>query len=259
MAHEHARKDEADTDKPWALGYVPRRRTADGRAAGKKEGWMFRDGSRVTAQRKGHGSLGVGKVPPNVLEVSQKENSNVGRDPGALSVSHSKFSFPTSVSTVPLLYSPVLAPLLPRSFSRPPLSSVSWTSLGSRARIELWCRCSQDGVSCSKPFLGRESERGREWTRARARHGSQHGAMESGPVRANLADQTGAKSRAFVRVNSIHELSIFLISSSLRHFPSGAIPDYIPPLVPSPAGVLLPRHPRPFQSMSSRQRAFRYF
>jgi hypothetical protein len=38
---------------------------------------------------------------------------------------------------------------------------------------------------------------------------------DSGPVRANLADQTGAKSRAFVRVNSIHELSILRTSPTL--------------------------------------------
>lgn len=58
MAHEHARKDETNTDKPRARVYVPRRRTA--RAARKnvstrcwgKEGWMFRDGSRVTARAK---------------------------------------------------------------------------------------------------------------------------------------------------------------------------------------------------------------
>lgn len=119
---------------------------------------MFRDGSRVTAQREGQGAWGWEKFRLTSWKCLKKRTpTSVGTR--ALSVSHSKFSFPTSVSTVPLLYSPV-PPYIPSflaPFSRPPLSYVSWTSIGSRARIELWCRCSQDGVPCSKPFLGRES------------------------------------------------------------------------------------------------------
>lgn len=201
--------------EPWATCLADERR-ADGRLGKKRDG-CFAMVLELLRKGRAGGVWGWEKFRLTSWKCLKRRTPTlVGTR--ALSVSHSKFSFPTSVSTVPLLYSPPPLPL-PRFFSRPPLSSASWTSLGSRARIELWCRCSQDGVPCSKPFLGRES-RGLS---ARARHGSQHGAVESGPVRANLADQTGAKSRAFVRVNSIHELSIFPISTSLRHFPSGAM------------------------------------
>lgn len=175
----------------------------------------------------------------------------------ALSVSHSKFSFPTSVSTVPLLYSSAPLP----SLSLVPFRAHPFPAFrGQVSGVELESSCGADAARTGflAPSLFWGGNRG--WSRAR--HGSQHGAVDSGPVRANLADQTGAKSRAFVRVNSIHELSIFPTSSSLRHFPSGAMLFLAASplsLVPSPARVLLPRHPRPFQSMSSRQRAFRYF
>lgn len=78
----------------------------------------------------------------------------------------------------------------------------------------MWC---QNEIPCSnfRKQRGRGRERRKRESWVRARRVSQHGAAASGPVRANLADQTGAKSPAFVRVNSIHELSIFPISLSL--------------------------------------------
>lgn len=174
----------------------------------------------------------------------------------ALSVSHSKFSFPTSVSTVPLLYSPAPPLSLSLLFASTPFlrfADKSRESSSNRAVVPM-----QPGRGFSLQAFSGE---GIGDDRARA-HGSQHGAVDSGPVRANLADQTGAKSRAFVRVNSIHELSIFPTFSSPRHFPSGVMlflaASPLSP-IPPPARILLPRHPRPFQSMSSRQRAFRYF
>jgi len=85
VAHEHARKDETNTDKPPSTGATCLADERGRRAAGEKEGRMFRDGSRVTLprERDGGGKGGMGKVPPNVLEVSQKENSDVGWDPGS--------------------------------------------------------------------------------------------------------------------------------------------------------------------------------
>lgn len=220
---------------------------------------MFRDGSRVTAQRKGRGFGEWEKFRLTSWKCLKRRTPTlVGTR--ALSVSHSKFSFPTSVSTVPLLYSPVLPPPPSLLFASTPFLRFVDKSRGSSSNRAVVPMQPGRGSLFQTFSEGRESG-GEVSARARARRGSQHGAVESGPVRANLADQTGAKSRAFVRVNSIHELSIFPISSSHRHFPSGAMlflaisPHWFH-LLP---GVLLPRHPRPFQSMSSRQRAFRYF
>lgn len=54
--------------------------------------------------------------------------------------------------------------------------------------------------------------------------------------------------------------ALCVIPGCIRSLPSP--PRLVPSprwIRPPPARVLLPRHPRPFQSMSSRQRAFRYF
>lgn len=170
----------------------------------------------------------------------------------ALSVSHSKFSFPTSV--------------LP--------------SLPIRLRDS---RSLQVQTSAMK-FLHELF--------LRDRRPSFNMADNPGPgsVRANLADQTEAKSHAFVRVNSIHcpslslspsishscndasslsnsllYISACISSSSSLHTPSTALchspsPFSFPlPLTCTPPPCFLPHHPRerPFQSMSSRQRSFR--
>lgn len=179
---------------------------------------MFRDGSRVTAQRKGRGGLWEWEKFRLTSWKCLKRRTPTSVGTRALSVSHSKFSFPTSVSTVPLLYSPVPSPLLP--FASTPflrLADKSRESSSDRAVMPM-----QPGRGSLLQAFSRKGIRGaRSRARAHACYGSQHGAVDSGPVRANLADQTGAKSRAFVRVNSIHELSIF--PTSLRHFPSGAM------------------------------------
>lgn len=91
MAHEHARKDETNIDKPRAPDYVPRRRT--GARPGKRGMDVSRRFSSYRAKGErtpGEEPRGVerrieegrdgGKVPANVLEMSQKENSDVGRD-----------------------------------------------------------------------------------------------------------------------------------------------------------------------------------
>jgi len=235
--------------EPWATCFADERR-ADGQLGKKRDGCFA---MVLELLRKGR-VRGWEKFRLTSWKcLKRRTPTSVGTR--ALSVSHSKFSFPTSVSTVPLLYSPAPLPLAP--FCVHPFSPLR----GQVSGVELESSCGADaartGFLVPSLFLGRESG-----VSARARHGSQHGAVESGPVRANLADQTGAKSRAFVRVNSIHELSIFPIFSPLRHFPSGAmlfLATSPSPLVPPSARMLLPRHPRPFQSMSSRQRAFRYF
>lgn len=98
----------------------------------------------------------------------------------ALSVSHSKFSFPTSV--------------LPR----PPSVSASPSLI---PRLDLQVQTS------TMKFLHELFLRDRRPSFNMADPGP-------GSVRANLADQTEAKSHAFVRVNSIHCLSLSL---SLSH------------------------------------------
>lgn len=92
----------------------------------------------------------------------------------ALSVSHSKFSFPTSV--------------LPR----PPSVSASPSLI---PRLDLQVQTS------TMKFLHELFLRDRRPSFNMADPGP-------GSVRANLADQTEAKSHAFVRVNSIHCLSL---------------------------------------------------
>jgi len=249
VAHEHARENEADTDKPWVSRYVPRKRTAGWTGGWEKRGMDVSRWFSSYCAKEERGVWGWEKFRLTSWKCLKRRTPTlVGTR--ALSVSHSKFSFPTSVSTVPLLYSPVPPPSL--LFASTPFHRFR----GQVSGVESNCVV-PNGVPRSKPFLGRESG---VLTRARA-HACQHGAVDSGPVRANLADQTGTKSCAFVRVNSIHELSIFPTFSSLHHFPSGAMLFLaaFPPLVPPPARVLLPRRARPFQSMSSRQRAFRYF
>lgn len=57
-------------------------RRADGRLGKKRDG-CFAMVLELLRKGRARGGLGVGKVPPNVLEVSQKENSDVGRDPGS--------------------------------------------------------------------------------------------------------------------------------------------------------------------------------
>jgi len=114
--------------------------------------------------------MGEGKVPANVLEMSQKENSDVGR---ALSVSHSKFSFPTSVSTVPLSSLSPSRPLYRLSFESTPFPPAisRESSSGSEPRR----RYSHDELSLSLRAL----VSGGGGSRARARaacHVSQHGA-----------------------------------------------------------------------------------
>lgn len=94
----------------------------------------------------------------------------------ALSVSHSKFSFPTSV--------------LPR----PPSVSASPSLI---PRLDLQVQTS------TMKFLHELFLRDRRPSFNMADPGP-------GSVRANLADQTEAKSHAFVRVNSIHCLSLSL-------------------------------------------------
>lgn len=174
----------------------------------------------------------------------------------ALSVSHSKFSFPTSV--------------LPR----PPSVSASPSLI---PRLDLQVQTS------TMKFLHELFLRDRRPSFNMADPGP-------GSVRANLADQTEAKSHAFVRVNSIHCLSLSLslshscnnasslsnalyISLSLffpapyplhrcRSLPLSPPPPpfFFPlPLTCTPPPCFLPHHPRerPFQSMSSRQRSFR--
>lgn len=151
----------------------------------------------------------------------------------ALSVSHSKFSFPTSVSTVPLLRTSSTLSLPPHRlrtqfFLRPPLSPrfrLLGVSLESR-RV----RVVDAGTGRTRVLARNVSWEDRVCicvyvcmcARARATLANMARQLP-GAVRANLADQTGAKSRAFVRVNSIHELSI-----SPRD------------LFPLPAGVSLP-------------------
>lgn len=97
----------------------------------------------------------------------------------ALSVSHSKFSFPTSV--------------LPR----PPSVSASPSLI---PRLDLQVQTS------TMKFLHELFLRDRRPSFNMADPGP-------GSVRANLADQTEAKSHAFVRVNSIHCLSLSLSHS----------------------------------------------
>lgn len=129
---------------------------------------------------------------------------------------------------VNLVFQPPFPPfhsyLIPRTPSRfvPPTLSLLLQSTSFRrfAGIELEpklrYRCSQDDEGPrSKRF-----RRGWIGWDARARTppatlATMAQRTDSGPVRANLADQTGAKSRAFVRVNSIHELSILRTSPSL--------------------------------------------
>lgn len=177
----------------------------------------------------------------------------------ALSVSHSKFSFPTSV--------------LPRP--RPPSVSASPSLI---PRLDLQVQTS------TMKFLHELFLRDRRPSFNMADPGP-------GSVRANLADQTEAKSHAFVRVNSIHCLSLSLSLShscnnasslsnalyislslffpapyplhrcrSLPLSPPPPPPFFFPlPLTCTPPPCFLPHHPRerPFQSMSSRQRSFR--
>lgn len=147
--------------------------------------------------------------------------------PGALSVSHSKFSFPTFV--------PTTLPFAPCSVS----------SLAAMKFLRV-------------PFL---RDRRPSWPTWRTSAGS---------VRANLADQTEAKSHAFVRVNSIHRLSLppparssslssLLALLSLRSLPLSRSRLSTSSTLLQPSSLAPPHHPRPFQSMSSRQRPFRYF
>lgn len=177
----------------------------------------------------------------------------------ALSVSHSKFSFPTSV----------LPPLPIRLRDS---RSLQVQTSAMKFLHELFLRDRRPSFNMADPGPG--------------------------SVRANLADQTEAKSHAFVRVNSIHcpslslspsishscndasslsnsllyistciciSLFLFLLpapyplhrSLPLCHSPS---PFSFPlPLTCTPPPCFLPHHPRerPFQSMSSRQRSFR--
>lgn len=134
--------------EPWTTCLADERRV-DGQLGKKRDGCFAMVLELLCKGRAG--DLGTGGWEKFRLTswkcLKRRTPTSVGTR--ALSVSHSKFSFPTSVSTVPLLYSPVPLPpptplslYLSRFFSRPPLSSVSRTSLGSRARIELWCRCS---------------------------------------------------------------------------------------------------------------------
>lgn len=136
--------------EPWATCLADERRV-DGRLGKKRDGCFAMVLELLCKGRAGDLGVRAGGWKKFRLTswkcLKRRTPTSVGTR--ALSVSHSKFRFPTSVSTVPLLYSP-----LPHSFSRPPLSSVSRTSLGSRARIELWCRCSQDEVPCHQAFSG---------------------------------------------------------------------------------------------------------
>lgn len=88
----------------------------------------------------------------------------------ALSVSHSKFSFPTSVLSSSLFF---------------PFSGTSRVDLELQSTMKF----------LHELFLGDRRPCFPTWR------------TSPGSVRANLADQTEAKSHAFVRVNSIHWLS----------------------------------------------------
>jgi len=134
-------------------------------------------GGMTETRRIGTGWEGVdgGKVPANVLEMSQKERTptSVGTA-RALSVSHSKFSFPTSVSTVPLLSHPPPALPAPRgggaaarpvhrfSFNPPPpFQRFRGNRAGARS-------CGADAAATSERSRSERFRRG--WiARARAR------------------------------------------------------------------------------------------
>jgi len=219
---------------------------------------MFRDGSRVTAQRVrelpgtpgmtetrriGVGGRMVEKFRLTSWKCLKRRTPTSVGTARALSVSHSKFSFPTSVSTVPLLSHPPPAPSshLAHSIASPSVHPFPAISRESNSSSELRRRCSRDEREL-------RSERFRRGCITRAR--AQLAALatmarrtDSGPVRANLADQTGAKSRAFVRVNSIHELSILRTSpflSALRSPCAALLPASSPLILPPFTGLLPP-------------------
>jgi len=207
---------------------------------------MFRDGSRVTAQRvrelpgakrddgdkkdRGGREWMVEKFRLTSWKCLKRRTPTSVGTARALSVSHSKFSFPTSVSTVPLLSHP--PPALPapggegaarplaQSIASPSIHPFPAISRESSSSSELRRRCSHDERALSL----RAFPEGMDHARARAQLATlatMARRMDSRPVRANLADQTGAKSRAFVRVNSIHELSILRTSPSLPSASAG--------------------------------------
>lgn len=200
----------------------------------------------------------------------------------ALSVSHSKFSFPTSVSTVPLFFLFALSRasttpfLLPRREDEETFARESGSSRGAR------CRCSartEEGPS-PEAFPRREERSGcARPTRCAASMAQQ----TSDPFERIWPIKRGLRAALS---SGLTQSTSFLSSRPpylsphppyppprpppIRRHPPGALcyswlhplpPPFAPsdPLdSPTSRRVLLPRQ-RPFQSMNSRQRAFRYF
>lgn len=151
----------------------------------------FRDSSRVTRNSLPFRERELKKFQHRESVVEKKKMEEREREATlvetqALSVSHSKFSFPTSV--------------LPR----PPSVSASPSLI---PRLDLQVQTS------TMKFLHELFLRDRRPSFNMADPGP-------GSVRANLADQTEAKSHAFVRVNSIHCLSLSPTLATRRPSPT---------------------------------------
>lgn len=177
----------------------------------------------------------------------------------ALSVSHSKFSFPTSVSTVPLL---------------PPLASTPFLYFESRGLSSSRVKSSRiDRTVPMQPGRPEDSLlRGYPEGIERARYVSQHGAAQVlepferiWPIKRGLRAALSSGLTQSTSFLSPRPLFLSLVLSPvlaatlpvLCVIPGCIIPPRFSHLLLQDAS--LPRHPRPFQSMSSRQRAFRYF
>lgn len=144
---------------------------ADERRGGRTGGWEKRgmDVSRWFSSycaKEGQGGLWEWEKFRLTSWKCLKRRTPTSVGTRALSVSHSKFSFPTSVSTVPLLYSPVPSPLLP--FASTPflrLADKSRESSSDRAVMPM-----QPGRGSLLQAFSRKGIRGaRSRARARAR------------------------------------------------------------------------------------------